>query len=381
MDLIVLFIVLGVVFIALVGVFFVSSRRRKQDEKAPVVPPLREVAEVQEPEAMPRSDVEVPKLPEFQEPKVEEPKVEEPKTVKELTRFKSRLSEGLGRTRGALAERLSALTKRDSIDEDSWDEIEEALIRADVGVKAAMRITQKLRERKPTPQTLLPLLREQLVETLKSANSPLQVIPGQTNVWLVTGVNGVGKTTSIAKLAHRLRSEGTTTVIAAADTFRAAAIEQLGTWAERAGVHMVKHAPGADPGAVVFDAIAHAKAKQIQVLIVDTAGRIHTKTNLMEELKKVYRIAQREAGGVTEVLLVLDATVGQNGIAQAKTFQEAVDVTGVILTKLDGSARGGVVIAIQEELGIPVKAVGVGETMEDLEPFDPDAFVAALVSG
>lgn len=366
MDLVVLFIVLGVVFIALMSILFVSHRRRKQDEKAPVVPPLA-AEEVAEPEAVSRSDVEVPELAEVLE------------VAPEPKRFKSRLSEGLGKTRGLLAERLSALTKRDTIDEDSWDEIEEALIRADVGVKASMRIIQKLREKKPTPATLVPLLREQLVDTLNSGNARLQVFPDQTNVWLVTGVNGVGKTTSIAKLAHRLQSEGTTTVIAAADTFRAAAIEQLGTWAERAGVHMVKHAPGADPGAVVFDAIAHAKAKQIQVVIVDTAGRIHTKTNLMEELKKVYRIAQREAGRVAEVLLVLDATVGQNGIAQAKTFQEAVDVTGVILTKLDGSARGGVVVAIQEELGIPVKAVGVGETMEDLEPFDPDSFVQALV--
>lgn len=361
MDPVFLLIVLGVVCIALSGIFLVSSRRHKQDKRAPLVPPL--AVEEGVPEAMPSSDVEIP-LEVIEEPK----------------RLKSRLSVGLGKTRGVLGERLSALTKRDRIDEDAWDEMEEALIRADVGVKASRKILEKLKETMPTPATLVTSLRENLADTLKAGDAHLRFTPGQTNVWLVTGVNGVGKTTSIAKLAHRLQSEGTSVVIAAADTFRAAAIEQLGTWAERAGVHMVKHAPGADPGAVVFDAIVHAKAKGIQVVIVDTAGRIHTKTNLMEELKKVHRIAQREAGGVSEVLLVLDATVGQNGIAQAKTFQEAIDVTGVILTKLDGSARGGVVVAIQEELGIPVKAVGIGETLEDLEPFDPDRFVAAMLS-
>jgi fused signal recognition particle receptor len=197
-------------------------------------------------------------------------------------------------------------------------------------------------------------------------------------VWLVAGVNGTGKTTSIAKLARMLQGEGKTVVLAAADTFRAAAIDQLGTWAERLGVHMIRHAPGADPGAVVFDAVEYALARSIDVVIVDTAGRLHTKSSLMDELKKIRRIAERK-GEVTEALLVLDATVGQNGIAQARTFGEAVQVTGVVLTKLDGSARGGIVVAVQEELGIPVKAVGIGEQMGDLELFDPKAFVDALV--
>ena len=190
----------------------------------------------------------------------------------------------------------------------------------------------------------------------------------------VIGVNGVGKTTSIAKLANRLQGEGKSVVLVAGDTFRAAAIEQLGTWADRLGVHMVKHAANADPGAVVFDAMEHAKAKKIDVVIVDTAGRLHTKSNLMEELKKVRRIADKQSGGVAEALLVLDATVGQNGLAQARAFQEAMGATGVILTKLDGTAKGGIVIAIQEELGIPVKAVGVGEGIDDLETFDPESF-------
>ncbi|MEA2500705.1 MAG: fused signal recognition particle receptor, partial [Actinomycetota bacterium] len=198
------------------------------------------------------------------------------------------------------------------------------------------------------------------------------------SVWLVAGVNGTGKTTSIAKLARLLQEEGKTVVLAAADTFRAAAIDQLGTWAERLNVHMIRHAPGADPGAVVFDAVEYAVARSIDVVIVDTAGRLHTKSPLMDELKKIRRIAERK-GEVTEALLVLDATVGQNGIAQARTFGEAIQVTGVVLTKLDGSARGGIVVAVQEELGIPVKAVGVGEQMTDLELFDPKAFVDALV--
>lgn len=291
----------------------------------------------------------------------------------------SRWARGLAKTRGAFGNTLRALKLRDKMDADAWEEIEEALIRADVGMDATQRVLDNLRDSNPTPDGLQEALRAELVAILDAGDTTLHVRPGEAAVWLVTGVNGVGKTTSIAKLGYRLKDQGHTVVLAAGDTFRAAAIEQLGTWAERLGVHMVKHTPGADPGAVVFDAIEHAKAKKVDVVIVDTAGRLQTKTNLMEELKKVHRIADREAGGITEVLLVLDATVGQNGLAQAKAFQEAVGATGVILTKLDGTAKGGIVIAIQETLGIPVKAVGVGEGIEDLETFDPEAFVTAML--
>ncbi len=291
----------------------------------------------------------------------------------------SRWARGLAKTRGALGNTLKALKLRDKMDSDAWEEVEEALIRADVGMDATERVLDSLREAKTSPEELHDALRRELVEILQMGDTELATRPGEVAVWLVTGVNGVGKTTSIAKLGRRLKDDGFSVVLAAGDTFRAAAIEQLGTWATRLDVHMVKHAPGADPGAVVFDAIEHAKAKKIDVVIVDTAGRLQTKTNLMEELKKVRRIADREAGGISEVLLVLDATVGQNGLSQAKAFQEAVGATGVILTKLDGTAKGGIVIAIQEQLGIPVKAVGVGEGIDDLENFDPEAFVTAML--
>ncbi|MDQ4149827.1 MAG: signal recognition particle-docking protein FtsY, partial [Actinomycetota bacterium] len=293
----------------------------------------------------------------------------------------SRLARGLAKTRTLLASTLSGLTGRDRLEEEDWEQVEEALIRADVGVKATERVLQAVRAAKPTPDELPEVLRRELASVLEKGNSSLTIKEGEPNVWLVTGVNGVGKTTSIAKLAKRLGSEGRSVVLAAADTFRAAATEQLGTWASRLGVHMVKHEAGSDPGAVVFDAIEHAKARGVDVVLVDTAGRLHTKTNLMEELKKIRRIAEREAGRVSEALLVLDATVGQNGLAQARAFKEAVGATGVVLTKLDGSAKGGIVLAVQEELGIPVKAVGVGEGLDDLEPFDPDRFVDALLDG
>ncbi|HVE76502.1 MAG TPA: signal recognition particle-docking protein FtsY [Actinomycetota bacterium] len=291
----------------------------------------------------------------------------------------SRLARGLLRTRSVLAQKLGGFARREKLSDEDWEEIEEALIRADVGVSATLAVVQTVRDSGAAPSELTARLKEELVAILQKGNPRLRVLEGKTSVWLVTGVNGVGKTTSIAKLANRLRQEGLSVVLAAADTFRAAAIDQLGTWADRAGVHMVRHAPGADPGAVVYDAIEHAKAKQIDVVIVDTAGRLHTKSNLMDELKKVKRIAERQAGQLAEVLLVIDATVGQNGIAQARTFQDAIEVTGVVLTKLDGTARGGIVVAVQEELGIPVKAVGVGETMDDLEAFDPEQFADALL--
>jgi fused signal recognition particle receptor len=270
------------------------------------------------------------------------------------------------------------IVTRAKLDDEAWDEIEEALIGADVGLTATDAIIESLRRQRLKPAELGPALRTELVTMLDRTDRTFRFAGKGPSVWMVTGVNGTGKTTSIAKLAKLLQGQGRTVVLAAADTFRAAAIDQLGTWADRLGVHMIRHAPGADPGAVVYDAIEYAEARSIDVVIVDTAGRLHTKSPLMEELKKIRRIAERRAE-VSEALLVLDATVGQNGIVQARTFGEAVQVTGVVLTKLDGSARGGVVVAIQEELGIPVKAVGVGESLDDLELFDPQTFVDALV--
>ena len=298
--------------------------------------------------------------------------------VPEKPTVATRLLRSLTRSRTVLGERLGAIMSRGRLDDEAWEEVEEALIRSDVGVPATEAILQSLRRQKLKPEDLGGALRAELVSILDRTDRTFRYAEQGPSVWLVAGVNGTGKTTSIAKLGRMLQTEGKTVVLAAADTFRAAAIDQLGTWAERLGVHMIRHAPGADPGAVVFDAVEYALARSIDVVIVDTAGRLHTKSSLMDELKKIRRIAERK-GEVTEALLVLDATVGQNGIAQARTFGEAVQVTGVVLTKLDGSARGGIVVAVQEELGIPVKAVGVGEQMADLELFDPKAFVDALV--
>ncbi len=255
------------------------------------------------------------------------------------------------------------------------------LLQADVGVVATTRIIDDLRARSRdvAPEGLLDVLRAELLQILGDTDRSLRHADGGLTVWLVTGVNGTGKTTTIGKLALREGREGRKVILAAADTFRAAADTQLERWAERSGAEVVKQAPGADPAAVAFDGVKAASARSADLLIVDTAGRLHTKKNLMEELSKIRRVIEREAGPPTEVLLVLDATTGQNGIAQARAFTEAADVTGVVLTKLDGTAKGGIVIAVQQELGIPVKLVGVGEGVEDLEPFDPAAFVDALV--
>jgi len=326
----------------------------------PAAPPKAKPAPVEAP-AAPAEVIEAP-----------------PVVVPERPTVATRLLRSLTRSRTVLGERLGAIMSRGRLDDEAWEEVEEALIRADVGVPATEAILQSLRRQKLKPEDLGDALRSELVSILDRTDRTFRYAEQGPSVWLVAGVNGTGKTTSIAKLGRMLQTEGKTVVLAAADTFRAAAIDQLGTWAERLGVHMIQHAPGADPGAVVFDAVEYAVARSIDVVIVDTAGRLHTKTPLMDELKKIRRIAERK-GEVTEALLVLDATVGQNGIAQARTFGEAVQVTGVVLTKLDGSARGGIVVAVQEELGIPVKAVGVGEQMADLELFDPKAFVDALV--
>ena len=314
-----------------------------------------------------------------QEPPVAEPDVEaptEPLTVRE--RFRRRLS----RPRGGLGATIAGIFRR-GLDDQAWEDLEEALIAADVGVDATMELVEGLRERVKaegirTGDEALALLKEILRLELSVADRSLKRRAEGTSVWLVTGVNGTGKTTSIGKLAAKHTRAGEKLVLAAADTFRAAAAEQLELWGERAGARVVRQAAGADPAAVAFDGWQAASSSKADLLLVDTAGRLQNKRELMDELSKVKRVLEREAGPCDEVLLVLDATTGQNGLSQAKAFLDAVDVSGVVLTKLDGTAKGGIVVAIQRQLGIPVKLVGLGEGIDDLAEFDPDAFVEAL---
>jgi fused signal recognition particle receptor len=331
----------------------------------------------------PGEDVEAPP----QEPVAEAPVVEESvdrePVAEEPESVRPRLRDRLGKARALLAGYFGDIRGRTAIDDDVWDEIEEALIRADVGVGPTARILDDLRRRAKeasvsTPAELLDLLKADLVDTLRSADRSLSFEPGRPNVWMFVGVNGVGKTTSIGKIAQREAAGGRSVVMAAADTFRAAAAEQLQLWSERVGADLVRGQDGADPGSVLFDAMAAAGNRGADLVLVDTAGRLHTKVNLMEELKKLRRIVDRTPGALKEVLLVIDASTGQNGLNQAKQFGEAVDVTGVILTKLDGTAKGGIVLAVQAELGIPVKLVGVGESAADLIDFDPEEFVEAI---
>jgi fused signal recognition particle receptor len=263
----------------------------------------------------------------------------------------------------------------------AWRELEDLLIRADVGPIAAADLVTRVRSRFGTGDDPADLLREEIVSVLGDADGALRLPGDRLGVVLVVGVNGSGKTTTIGKLARRFASEGKTVSIAASDTFRAAAGEQLEVWAERAGAHLVAQQRGADPGAVAFDAVRSALAKGSDVLIVDTAGRLHTKQPLMDELEKVRRVIEKAGGTVDETLLVLDAQTGQNGVAQAKAFTEAVDVTGIVLTKADGTAKGGIVLAVREELGAPVRYLGVGEGLDDLRPFRAEPFVERLLEG
>ncbi|HEX2575382.1 MAG TPA: signal recognition particle-docking protein FtsY [Aquihabitans sp.] len=310
---------------------------------------------------------------------VEPPVVEAP--VVEAPPKRPSVRERLARARATFAGFLG----RSRIDEETWEELEEALIRADLGVAPTMTLLEDLRTRVKdegleTGDQLVVALKEEMKQRLQVTDRSLRLDEGHTNVWLFVGVNGVGKTTTIGKVGKRQVADGHRVVMAAGDTFRAAAAEQLETWAGRAGADLVRGAEGGDPSAIIFDAIESAAAKGADLVLADTAGRLHTKANLMEELRKVRRVADRDPGHVTEVLLVLDATTGQNGLVQARQFTEATEVTGVVLTKLDGSAKGGIVFAIHSELGIPVKLVGLGETADDLVDFDPDEFVEALFS-
>ncbi|MDH5371838.1 MAG: signal recognition particle-docking protein FtsY [Acidimicrobiia bacterium] len=286
----------------------------------------------------------------------------------------------LEKTRQALGGRLKSVFSRGTTDKDFWAGLEEALIAADVGVRATAGVVDRVRERRPVDATEARLaLHDELLAILDGKDRDLR-LKGSPSVIVVVGVNGVGKTTSIAKLAAQIEASGSTALLGAADTFRAAADAQLKTWADRVGVEVVSGQAGADPAAVAFDAFQAAKARQRDVVIVDTAGRLHSKHNLMQELGKIVRVLEREAGSIGEVLLVLDATTGQNGLAQIKQFTDVVGVTGIVLTKLDGTAKGGIVVAMEQDYGVPVKFIGVGEGVQDLIPFEPGTFIDALLA-
>ncbi len=387
----------------------IGLRLRKRRGAAPT--PVASPPVAPPPVAPPRADkppvaAEVPAGTDLEgaaEPAAEEPPTgtATPSAAAAPATFRDRM----GKARGLLAGYLGSVRSRQKVDGSTWDDLEEALIRADVGVGATDALLADLRSRVKAGtisgvEELIDALKEDLVSALATPKAALDVpepggaLPVVRNgpdgsngdgeseravaVWLFVGVNGVGKTTTVGKVANRLTQGGTTVLLAAGDTFRAAAGEQLELWAQRSGADIVRGGEGGDPSSVVFDAVQRAASRGYQLVLADTAGRLHNKVNLVEELKKIRRVADRAPGTVTEVLLVLDATTGQNGLAQAKVFLEAVEVTGVVLTKLDGTAKGGIVVAIQRELGLPVKLVGLGEGVEDLVDFDPVAFVDAL---
>ncbi|CAI6030728.1 Signal recognition particle receptor FtsY [Paenibacillus sp. JJ-100] len=297
--------------------------------------------------------------------------------------------DGLEKTRKGLVEKVTDLViRRKKIDEEFYEELEEILIGADVGVNTVMRLIEDLREevkkrRIEDAAELQPVLSEKLTDLLRGEqNNELNMNPDGITVILFVGVNGVGKTTTIGKLAHRFKQQGKKVIMAAGDTFRAGAIEQLEVWGQRAGVEVIKQQSGSDPAAVMYDAVQAAKQRGADVLLCDTAGRLQNKTNLMDELNKIYRVIQREIPSAPhEVLMVLDATTGQNALNQAKLFGEKSGVTGLVLTKLDGTAKGGIVVAIRQELDLPVKLVGLGEKIDDLQQFDSEQFVHALFAG
>ncbi|HEX2040703.1 MAG TPA: signal recognition particle-docking protein FtsY [Acidimicrobiales bacterium] len=381
---IVLVLVVVLLLASVAGVAVARRRGRGPELESPAPPPPVEeltpeqVAEIEE--ALAEAAAEAPVLVE-EEPAPAVAPVEAPPAPPVKPRFRDRL----GKARSLLAGYMGSVLSRSKIDDDTWDELEEALIRADVGVVTTTALLDGLRTRVKEegisePQALVDALKHELKARLAEGDLALHREAEGPNVWLFVGVNGVGKTTTIGKLGRREASAGRQVVMAAGDTFRAAAAEQLELWATRVNADLVRGAEGADPGSVVFDAVERAAARGADLVLADTAGRLHTKVNLMEELKKVRRIAERPPGKLTEVLLVIDATTGQNGLVQAKQFTEAVGVTGVVLTKLDGTAKGGIAVAIRTELGLPIKLVGLGETADDLVEFDPDEFVEALFS-
>ncbi|HMQ65169.1 MAG TPA: signal recognition particle-docking protein FtsY [Arachnia sp.] len=388
--------VLAIVGIALVvgGVIIAVDGRRQRELQAQTKPELPPSVEGVAPEAVEEPSEEEPAAPSVEPesataaPEVVEPEVpalDEPEAP--LSRW-ARLRRRLSSSNNALARALADLLSVDKIDADVWDDFETTLITSDLGVGPATELTDALRKQLAVdgvadPAKAREVLRAELLRLVDPGlDRSLNLTPvndGDPSVVLVVGVNGTGKTTTVGKLARVLVAEGKTVVLGAADTFRAAAAEQLATWGERVGVETVRSdVDGADPASVAFDAVAKGVADGTDVVLVDTAGRLHTKTGLMDELGKVKRVIEKKAP-VTEVLLVLDATTGQNGMTQARIFAEVVDVTGIVLTKLDGSAKGGIVVQVQRELGVPVKLVGLGEGVDDLAPFDPEGFVQGIL--
>ncbi|MEU8989737.1 signal recognition particle-docking protein FtsY [Streptomyces sp. NPDC048558] len=401
MDIVILAVVIAVVVLGALGGLIIGSRRKKQLPPPPpaapdiTAPPAEPHVgdEAETPRDEPRRTIEEVDLPDGstgvaveEPPVVEEPppieiEVPEP-TAGRLIRLRARLS----RSQTALGKGLLTLLSREHLDEGTWEEIEDTLLTADVGVQPTQELVEGLRERVKvlgtrTPVELRTLLREELLKLVGTdmdrvvKTEPEASKPG---IVMVVGVNGTGKTTTTGKLARVLVADGRSVVLGAADTFRAAAADQLQTWGERVGAYTVRGPEGGDPASVAFDAVKEGKEMGSDVVLIDTAGRLHTKTGLMDELGKVKRVVEKHAP-LDEVLLVLDATTGQNGLVQARVFAEVVDITGIVLTKLDGTAKGGIVIAVQRELGVPVKLVGLGEGADDLAPFEPEAFVDALI--
>ncbi len=400
METVILAVVIAVVVIGALGGLVIGSRRRKQLPPPPpaapdiTAPPAEPHVgdEAEAPHDEERRTIEEVDLLEgpaaapvvVEEPlPTEAPAVEIPEpTAGRLVRLRARLS----RSQNALGKGLLTLLSREHLDEETWEEIEDTLLTADVGVQPTQELVERLRERVKvlgtrTPDELRGLLREELLQLLVpefdravKTDSNLDT-PG---IVMVVGVNGTGKTTTTGKLARVLVADGKSVVLGAADTFRAAAADQLQTWGERVGARTVRGPEGGDPASIAFDAVKEGIEEGADVVLIDTAGRLHTKTGLMDELGKVKRVVEKHAP-LDEVLLVLDATTGQNGLVQARVFAEVVDITGIVLTKLDGTAKGGIVIAVQRELGVPVKLVGLGEGADDLAPFEPEAFVDALI--
>ena len=378
MEFVVLGIVLGIFLVAAFVAFLKAPSRRE----APPAPERAEPPVVEAPAspiAAPTPTVPAPPPP----PAPPAPVVETPPpSAGRLVRLRARLA----RSQGTLGRGLLTLLSRESIDDDTWDEVEDTLLTADVGVVATRQIVDNLRTQvmvlgARTPDQVRTLLRDQLLVAIGTdVDRTVKSLPHEDRpaIVLVVGVNGTGKTTTCGKLGRALVGDGRSVLLGAADTFRAAAADQLATWGERVGAEVVRGPEAADPASVAFDAVKVGTDKRVDTVVIDTAGRLHTKQGLMDELGKVKRVVERQ-GPVDEVLLVLDATTGQNGLVQARVFAEVVDVSGIVLTKLDGTAKGGIVIAVQRELGVPVKLVGLGEGPDDLAPFEPEAFVDALL--
>ncbi|MDT0341156.1 signal recognition particle-docking protein FtsY [Streptomyces litchfieldiae] len=396
MDILILVVIIAVVAVAAIGGFVVSSRRKQappteERRAAPAAPPVE--PQVGEEAAAPaeeeRRTVEDVTLPAATAPAPPAPELEVPEPAAgRMIRLRARLA----RSQNTLGRGLLTLLSRERLDDETWEEIEDTLLTADVGVGPTQELVERLRERvrvlgTRTPDELRALLREELLAQLGPGTDRTVHTEGGVSeegeerpaVVLIVGVNGAGKTTTTGKLARVLVADGNSVVLGAADTFRAAAADQLQTWGERVGARTVRGPEGGDPASVAFDAVKEGITQAADVVLVDTAGRLHTKTGLMDELGKVKRVVEKH-GPVNEVLLVLDATTGQNGLVQARVFAEVVDITGIALTKLDGTAKGGIVVAVQRELGVPVKLVGLGEGPDDLAPFEPEAFVDALLA-